>query len=76
MDEWVEPPRQELGFRVIVVRSGAVGYVDVTDAVVDMYDMVMASLDYGSGFLSTEELQNLHHFGVAIGAKILPKLES
>lgn len=37
-------------------------------ALQDVYDIATNSLDFGSGFLSTEELENLRILGKAIGA--------
>lgn len=35
----------------------------------DVYDIAVGSMDFGSGFLSTEEVGNLRALGEAIGAK-------
>lgn len=40
-------------------------------ALQDVYDIAVNSLDFGSGFLSTEEVHNLRILGKAIGAEPL-----
>lgn len=67
MNEQPEPPRPEPDFRVYVSRESAI--VDVTHAVMDVYDIAVNSMDFGSGFLSTEEVGNLRALGKAIGAE-------
>lgn len=62
-----EAPRPEPGFRVYVVRGDE--SIDVTHAVMDVYDIAIGSMDFGSGFLSTEEVGNLRALGEAIGAE-------
>lgn len=62
-----EPPRPEPDFRVYVQRETAT--VDITHAVMDVYDIAVNSMDFGSGFLSTEEVGNLRTLGAAIGAQ-------
>ena len=62
-----EPPRPDPGFRVYVERGPL--KADVTFAVIDAYDISVNSMDFGSGFLSTEEVRSLHQLGVAIGAE-------
>lgn len=79
MSDELEPPRPEPDFRVYVQRPGgslfghtgdrAVSYTDVTHAVMDVYDIAVNSMDFGSGFLSTEEVGNLRALGKAIGAQ-------
>lgn len=66
-----EPARPAPDFLVYVHRPD--GAVDVTHAVMDVYDVAVNSLDFGSGFLSTEEVENLRHLGKAIGADPLPR---
>lgn len=63
-----EPPRPEPDFRVYVHQHGG-DSIDVTHAVTDVYDLTIRSLDFGSGFLSTEEVENLRQLGKAIGAE-------
>lgn len=63
----VEPLRPAPDFRVYVERGKY--RADVTDAVIDAYDVAVGSLDFGSGFLSTEQVDNLRHLGNAIGAE-------
>jgi hypothetical protein len=65
MDE--EPARPHPDFTVYVERDGA--KMDVTHAVMDVYDIAINSMDFGSGFLSTEEVGNLRALGTAIGAE-------
>lgn len=65
--EETEPPRPEPGFRVYVERNTE--KANVTHAVMDVYDIAVNSMDFGSGFLSTEEVGNLRILGEAIGAK-------
>lgn len=62
-----EAPRADPGFRVYV--EGPDGQVDVTHAVMDVYDIAINSMDFGSGFLSTEEVGNLRALGNAIHAE-------
>lgn len=67
-----EPPRKKQDkFCVLVLRldEDNVPAVDITDAVMDMYDIAVHSMDFGSGFLSTEEVGNLRRVGKAIGAE-------
>ncbi len=66
-DELREPPRPEPDFRVVVERKNE--RIDVTHAVQDVYDIAINSMDFGSGFLSTEEVGNLRALGKAIGAE-------
>jgi hypothetical protein len=70
IDEWEnEAPRQLPDFRVVVHRSMSKPDIDVTFAVMDVYDIAVNSMDFGSGFLSTEEVGNLRALGEAIGAQ-------
>lgn len=69
----LEPARPEPDFRVFVHREWVDGTgwtvsADVTHAVMDVYDIAINSMDFGSGFLSTEEVGNLRTLGKAIGA--------
>lgn len=68
MSDELEPPRPTPDFRVIV-RHAFRAEVDVTNAVMDVYDIAINSMDFGSGFLSTEEVGNLRTLGEAIGAE-------
>lgn len=62
-----EPVRPLPDFSVYVERDGT--KVDATHAVMDVYDIAVNSMDFGSGFLSTEEVGNLRALGKAIGAE-------
>lgn len=55
-------------FQVFVVRPDQ-DPVDVTDAVMSTYDIAVTSMDFGSGFLDTEEVGKLRELGKAIGAE-------
>lgn len=66
-----EAPRPDPGFRVWVERPDSRG-VDVTFAVMDAFDVAVNSLDFGSGFLSTEEALHLRELAKAIGADPSP----
>lgn len=68
MGDELEPPRPEPDFTVWVYRAGEPA-IDVTHAVMDAYDIAVNSMDFGSGFLSTEEVGNLRLLGEAIGAE-------
>lgn len=70
-DDMQEAPRPDPGFRIRVFHHDPASVIDVTDAVMDAYDVAVNCLDFGSGFLSTEEVANLRHLGKAIGAKPL-----
>jgi hypothetical protein len=63
----LEPARTEPDFRVYLQRGSET--IDVTHAVMDVYDIAVGSMDFGSGFLSTEEVGNLRALGKAIGAE-------
>lgn len=63
-----EPARPDPGFRVYVERDG--DRIDVTHAVMDVFDVAHNSLDFGSGFLSTEQCIHLRQLGLAIGADV------
>lgn len=67
--EYQEPPRPEPDFHVYVDSAHYDAPIDVTHAVMDVYDIAINSMDFGSGFLSTEEVGNLRTLGKAIGAK-------
>jgi hypothetical protein len=67
LDDATEPPRVDPEFRVYVERGAA--RIDVTHAVMDVYDIAVSSMDFGSGFLSTEEVGYLRSLGEAIGAE-------
>jgi len=60
--------RKKPDFQVVVHRPGKVG-VDVTLALMDVYDIAINSMDFGSGMLSTEEVGDLRALGEAIGAE-------
>jgi hypothetical protein len=61
-----EALRPDPGFRIYVESEGE--RTDVTDAVMDVYDIAVGSMDFGSGFLSTEEVGNIRVLGKVIGA--------
>lgn len=63
----LESARLKPDFRVYVQHG--MSTVDVTHAVMDVYDIAVNSMDFGSGFLSTEEVGNLRVLGEAIGAE-------
>jgi hypothetical protein len=65
-----EPARPEPDFHAVIMRD-EMAVIDVTHAVMDAYDIAVNSLDFGSGFLSTEEVANLRALGKAIGAEPL-----
>lgn len=71
----LEPGRPEPGFSVHITRpiSEAVSSHyegdDLARALQDVYDIAINSMDFGSGFLSTEEVHNLRLLGRAIGAE-------
>lgn len=69
--EEAEQPRPEPEFRVFLERATnkIADRIDITDAVMDVYDIAINSMDFGSGFLSTEEVGNLRALGKAIGAE-------
>lgn len=67
MSDELEPPRPEPDFRVYVHHHD--GAVDVTHAVMDVYDIAINSMNFGSGFLSTEEVGHIRTLGEAIGAQ-------
>jgi hypothetical protein len=76
-DEGRAAPRPYPAFRVYVIPDSDKGLVqnwitariDVTHAVMDVYDIAVGSMDLRSGFLSTEEVGNLRALGKAIGAE-------
>lgn len=41
--------------------------VDVTNMVADMYDALLSSMDWGSGFLDTEQITSILAVGKALG---------
>lgn len=51
--------------------AGAKGMEVPAEALQDVYDIAVNSMDFGSGFLSTEEVQHLRQLGKAIGAEPL-----
>jgi hypothetical protein len=67
MNDEQEPSRPDPDFRVYVQRG--TNTIDVTHAVMDVYDIAVNSMDFGSGFLSTDEVGNLRALGDAIGAE-------
>ena len=69
MSDELEPPRPDPDFRVYVDSVHYDAPIDVTHAVMDVYDIAVNSMDFGSGFLSTEEVGKLRTLGKAIGAQ-------
>jgi len=67
MSETGEAARPKLDYRVMVLRGGY--SLDVTNAVADCFDIAINSMDFGSGFLSTEEVNNLRALAVALGVE-------
>lgn len=67
-DNMNEAPRPDPGFSVYVHHHNG-ETINVTDAVMDVYDIAINSMDFGSGFLSTEEVGNLRALGEAIRAQ-------
>lgn len=53
--------------KIFVIEEGVT--TDVTFAVQVIYDALLASMDYSSGFLDAEELTALHELGTAAGFK-------
>lgn len=53
--------------RIIVEREAGRGGTDVTEAVQIVYDTLLASMDFSSGFLGIEELDALAKLGEAAG---------
>src|SRR5579864_2724285 len=51
-----------------------IGTVDVSSAVADMYDALLSSCDWGSGFLDTEQVSSVLVIGKLMGwdAPVLP----
>jgi len=77
-DEGAASPRLEEGrplpdFAVTIEHDVPLGTVGqhLALALQDVYDIAVNSMDFGSGFLSTEEIQNLRILGKAIGAEPL-----
>lgn len=67
-DEAVEPPRPLPDFGIYVAPFNGPA-IDITLAVMDVYDIAINSMDFGSGFLSTEEVGHIRALGRAIGAE-------
>ena len=67
--------RPDPGFDVIISLHGAEGRTFISPrlaaALQDVYDTAVNSMDFGSGFLDTEEIENLRILGGAIGAEPL-----
>lgn len=51
--------------------KGHVAPVDITEGVKTLFDHVLSSMDWGSGFLSQEETENVLRVGVACGFDVL-----
>lgn len=64
------PPPAMTDVRIIAAREG--DEIDVTEAVRVAYDVAIQSMDFGSGFLSTEEVAGLRTLARAIGADMPP----
>jgi hypothetical protein len=58
---------EERDFVVVLRRGGE--EIDVTEAVQAAYDVARGSMDFGSGFLDTEEVVSLRTLGEALGAE-------
>lgn len=56
-----------MSIAIHVARDDATGSVDITEGVQIMYDTILASLDWQSGFLGVEELEALAKVGEACG---------
>jgi len=67
VDEAEEGPRPPAGFTAYVERGDE--RIDITHCLQDVYDIAVNSMDFGSGFLSTEEVGNLRKLGHAIDAE-------
>lgn len=68
MDEGQPPTRNKPDFHVIVHTFGKPA-VEITEAIMDVYDIAVNSMDMGSGFLDDEEVGNLRTLGKVIGAE-------
>ena len=69
----LEPGRPACDFSVVIVQpkyNGMTHFVPA-ESLQDVYDIAINSMDFGSGFLSTEEVRNLRILGRAIGAEPL-----
>lgn len=66
-----EPGRPEVEFDVIVRSHNGFDNQLAGEALQDLYDIAVNSMDFGSGFLSTEEVNHLRDVGRAIGAEPL-----
>lgn len=66
-----EPPmEQKRAFKIFIHPETGLGpWKDITEAVISCYDRLLSSMDFGSGFLSTEEIAHLKQIGKAIGAE-------
>lgn len=67
-----EAPRPLPPFYVTIGKRAAGGFRgddELAFALQDVYDIAIGSMDFGSGFLSTEEVGNLRKLGQAIGAE-------
>lgn len=67
-DDEIEESRPIPSYRVLVHHDNGTE-IDVTNAVIDVYDIAVGSMDFGSGFLSSDEVGNLRALGKAIGAQ-------
>jgi hypothetical protein len=75
-EDTIDPQRRpEIGFDVIIELYGAPNRKFVSPrlaaALQDVYDIAVNSMDFGSGFLDTDEIENLRELGKAIGAEPL-----
>lgn len=74
MAEDLEPGRPKPNFRCLIITGpqgdpGNTGVSIPGEVLQDVYDIAVNSVDFGSGFLSTEEVGNLRILGKAIGAE-------
>lgn len=60
---------------LIVVRSESGEESDVTEGVQCLYDMYMATMDIGSGFICMEEALAIHALAVACGFQNIEEIE-
>lgn len=63
-----EPGRPEVDFDVIIRSHNGFDNQLSGEALQDVYDIAVNSMDFGSGFLDTEQLGHLRQLGLAIGA--------
>jgi hypothetical protein len=59
------------GVQIVTAAAATMQQHKLAYALQDVYDIAINSLDFGSGFLSTEEIGHLRELGRAIGAEPL-----